>query len=102
MIAAGWRNFDAFDVILKNGGDINIFDNDGNNAAHFIAKHDVIDKRFLGWICQNEKLLTIKNKNGETALDILHKKEDFRPPVKLAKIMKKHYKTETLANNSII
>lgn len=67
-------------ILGELGADVNVQDNEGNTVGHFLT-HEGIDADLIHWLPKMD--LTIKNKAGDTPLDLLnrlsegHTKKDY-------------------------
>ena len=77
MTAASYGELELLKILHKSGADLSLTNNFGENVAHFIAmeisgfKTQRVNNNYLNILKKNPKLLSVKNYNGCTPLDIL-------------------------------
>jgi ankyrin repeat protein len=75
MFAVRWSHFDAAEELLKHGADVNYQDEKKMTALHYMLKKGS-DKKHIAMIVAHGARGDIKNKDGETAAELMLKKKD--------------------------
>ena len=83
MMSVHSNSLEIFEYLLSHGASVLVCNNDNNNILHFLAKNMVIHKKskfekYFNEISKSHpELLVIKNKNGDTPLNILKNKNNY-------------------------
>ena len=103
MHAANRGNFEILRLLYYNKANFTIVNNDGDNIAKILAmKIDVKSKNteIYNFLYQHADLLSVKNKNGICAFDIIEKKDklEYIKLVRIKRLIEKDKKTNPIEN----